>query len=313
MPAARVVSLIASATEIVAALGALGRLVGRSHECDFPPAIAGLPALTAPKLDVSRPSGAIDREVRQLLEAALSIYRVDAGRLRELRPDLVITQTQCEVCAVSLADVERALAEWTGTRPQVVALAPNALADVFADIGRVAAALEIEDRGSALIAEMKRRMAATETACAALDKRPRVAALEWIEPLMAGGNWMPELIGMAGGANLFGAAGRHSPALDFDALLGADPDIVLVLPCGFDVARTTAELPALTRRPGWNSLRAARAGQVYVLDGNRYFNRPGPRLVESLEILAEILHPERFAFGHEGDGWVRWRGEAGNG
>lgn len=299
----RVVSLIASATEIVAALGARDLLVARSHECDFPADVAALPAVTRAKLDAARPSGSIDRQVKDLLEQALSVYRVDAERLRALSPDLIVTQTQCEVCAVSLSDVDAALADWTGARPHVVSLAPNALADVFDDIARVAAALGRAERGAALIAEMKRRMDAI-AATAASRPRPRVAAIEWIEPLMAAGNWVPELIAMAGGENLFGEAGKHSPWMTWDELVRADPDIVVVMPCGFDIARSAAEMTALTRRRGWDALRAARDGAVYLVDGNQYFNRPGPRLVESLEILAEILHPEAFRFGHRGTGWV---------
>jgi len=301
----RVVSLLASATEIVAALGARGLLVARSHECDFPPEIAGLPMVTGPKLDTSRPSAIIDRDVKALLEQALAIYRVDGERLREVKPDLILTQTQCEVCAVTPADVEAALAAWTGERPRIVALAPNALADVFTDIMRVAAAIGRPERGGALIDSMRARMDDIAGQAQALAARPRVAAIEWIDPLMAGGNWMPELITMAGGVSLFGVAGAHSPWMTLDELAAADPDVVLVLPCGFDIARTRAELPPLLKDPRWQSLRAVRGGRIFLCDGNQYFNRPGPRLAESLEILAEIFHPSAFAFGHEGSGWVR--------
>lgn len=306
MPEPRVASLIASATEIVAALGARDTLVARSHECDFPHAVTALPAVTAPKLDVNRSSGEIDRQVKSLLEQALSVYRVDADALKAVRPDIIVTQTQCEVCAVSLSDVEQALAEWTGARPQIVSLAPNALADVFADIARVATALGRTAQGEALIADLKRRMASIAERAASLASRPRVACIEWIEPLMAAGNWMPELVAMAGGENLLGRAGQHSPWMDWDTLAGADPDVILILPCGFDIARSLAEMPALAGHPGWPDLRAVRGGAVFLLDGSQYFNRPGPRLAESLEILAEILHPQHFSFGHEGTGWIRF-------
>lgn len=304
-PRPRVVSLLASATEIVAALGGLDLLVARSHECDFPPEVARLPMVTSPQLDTARPSGAIDRDVKALLEQSLSIYRVDGERLNELKPDLIITQTQCEVCAVTPADVETALAAWTGARPQIVSLAPNALADIFEDIQRVAAALGRSDRGPALVNELRGRMDGIASVAAQLDEHPRVACIEWIEPLMAAGNWMPELVALAGGENLFGAAGRHSPWLTLDELAASDPDIILVLPCGFDIARTCVELAALAERPAWRRLRAVRDGRIFLCDGNSYFNRPGPRLADSLEILAEILHPRHFAFGHEGRGWVR--------
>jgi len=301
----RVASLLASATEIVAGLGATDLLVARSHECDFPPEIAPLPVVTAAQIDTDQPSGAIDREVKALLSRALSIYRVDGERLRTLAPDLILTQTQCEVCAVTPADVEAALAAWTGARPRLVSLAPNALSDIFADIERVAAALGRPQRGAALVDSMRARMDAIATAAEALAARPRVACLEWIDPLMAAGNWVPELVAMAGGDNLFGAAGRHSPWMSIEELAAADPDVVLVLPCGFDIARTRRELPALTGRPEWRALRAVRERRIFLCDGNQYFNRPGPRVADSLEILAEIVHPARFDFGHRGSGWVR--------
>ncbi len=304
MSGLRIASLLASATEIVCALGARDRLVARSHECDFPPDIAALPAVTAPKLDTGRPSAVIDREVKALLEQALSVYRIDAEALRALAPDFIVTQTQCEVCAVSESDVAAALATWTGTRPTIVSLVPNALADVFSDIERVAAAIGRRQAGATLVASMRRRMDAVAAKAVSLP-RPRVACIEWIEPLMAAGNWMPELVALAGGANLFGEAGKHSPWMTLDDLVAADPDIVIVLPCGFDIARTRAEMPALTERPAWRALRAAREGRVHLVDGNQYFNRPGPRLADSLEILAQILHPHVFGRAGEGTAFVR--------
>lgn len=305
MTGPRVVSLIASATEIVTALGARDLLVARSHECDFPADVASLPAITAPKLDIGKPSGDIDRQVKALLEQALSVYRVDAERLRALAPDIVITQTQCEVCAVSQSDVEAALADWTGTRPRIVALAPNGLEDVLGDIERVAVALGVPERGTAMTVRMRARIDAIAERAATLRARPRVAAIEWIEPLMAAGNWVPEMIAIAGGTNLFGESGKHSPWMEWRDLVAADPDIILVLPCGFDIARSMREMPALTARPEWPRLRAVESGSVFVVDGNQYFNRPGPRLVESLEILAELLHPDAFPARHTGTGWIR--------
>lgn len=300
----RVASLLASATEIVAALGARDLLVARSHECDYPADVALLPAVTAPKLDTSRPSSDIDRAVKELVEQALSVYRVDAAALRALAPDIIVTQTQCEVCAVSEDDVIAALADWTGVRPRIVSLLPNGLDDVFADIRRVAAALQHAERGEALVRDMQARMDAVAARAAGLA-RPRVACVEWIDPLMAAGNWMPELVALAGGLNVIGDAGRHSPWLTFDQLAAADPDVVVILPCGFDIERTRAELPALSARPQWQALRAVRARQVYLTDGNQYFNRPGPRLTDSVEILGEILHPQEFGIGRQGTAWVR--------
>jgi iron complex transport system substrate-binding protein len=222
-----------------------------------------------------------------------------------LRPEVIVTQSHCEVCAVSQRDVERAVGDWLGAQPKVVSLAPNALADVWDDVCRVADALGAPDRGAALVRGLHERMSVIADRARALSARPTVAYVEWIEPLMAGGNWMPELVEMAGGVNLFGEAGRHSPWLTWEELRRRDPDVIFVAPCGFDLARTRQEMPALTRRPDWADLRAAGTGRVYLADGNQYFNRPGPRLVESLEILAEVLHPEAFRFGHEGPGWQR--------
>lgn len=299
----RIVSLIASATEIVCALGYRAQLVGRSHECDFPASVSELPVCTEPKLRVDVPSREIDEQVKRILTEALSVYRVDAEQLRALRPDVVVTQSHCEVCAVSLRDVERALCDWTQSRPQIVSLEPDSLADVWRDIRRVANAFGAPARGEELIAQLQRRMSAVQAAAAKLAERPTVACIEWIDPLMAAGNWMPELVEMAGGVNLFGTAGKHSPWMTWEELRAKDPDVIVVLPCGFDIARSRQEMPALSERPDWRELRAVRNGRVYVADGNQYFNRPGPRLAESLEILAEILHPTAFSFGHKGAGW----------
>lgn len=301
----RIVSLIASATEIVCALGFEGQLVGRSHECDYPDSVRRLPVCTEPKFDVTGPSAAIDRRVKDVLRDGLSVYRVHADVLRQLRPDVIVTQSHCEVCAVSQRDVEQAVCDWFDARPQVVSLAPNALADVWDDIRRVADALGAPERGELLVQDLRQRMAHIAGRVQSLPDRPTVACIEWIEPLMAAGNWVPELVELAGGVNLFGAAGRHSPWMTWEQLRERDPEVIVVLPCGFDIERTRQEMPALTRQPGWPDLRAVRQRRVFLADGNQFFNRPGPRLVESLEILAELLHPTTFRFGHEGGGWQR--------
>jgi iron complex transport system substrate-binding protein len=290
----------------VCALGQEASLVGRSHECDWPPGVRRLPAVSRPAFPTAGGSRAVDLAVKERLRRALSIYDVDAELLRRLAPDLIITQTQCEVCAVSPADVERAVCEWTERPGRILALEPNGLDDVWADIRRVAGALGVAAAGEALVAGLRERVGAIGRRAAALDGRPRVAVIEWIDPLMAAGNWMPELVAIVGGTNLFGEARRHSPWMTWDALVASDPDVILVSPCGFDLARTRSEMGPLTGAPGWHDLRAVRTGRVYLADGNAYFHRPGPRLVESLEILAETLHPGGFAFGHEGRGWVNF-------
>ena len=300
----RVVSLIASSTEIVCALGRESALVGRSHECDWPPSVRRLPAVSRPAFATGGSSRAVDLALKERVARALSIYEVDAALLGALRPDLIITQTQCEVCAVSPADVERAVCELTERPARILALEPNGLDDVWSDIRSVAAALDASADGETLVARLTGRVAAIGERAAALGRRPRVAVVEWIEPLMAAGNWMPELVALAGGTNLFGEARRHSPWMTWERLIEADPDAIVVSPCGYGLERTTAELATLTVNAGWEELRAVRAGRVFLVDGNAYFHRPGPRLVESLEILAEALHPDVFHFGHRGGGWV---------
>jgi len=304
IPAARrVASLLPAASEIVAALGAAGDIVARSHECDHPAGIADLPAITASRLAGERPSAAIERDVRARLEAGLSIYALDAAALRAARPDLIVTQTLCDVCALTPADLSDALADWTGARPELLALAPLRLDDVFGDIERIGGALGRIEAARSLAAQMRASMAAIAARAAGLARR-RVLTLEWLDPPMAGGNWMPELVAMAGGDNLFGEAGAHSPWLDPAVLARCAPDVVLLVPCGFAIARTLAEIPALDAQAWWRAL----PGRKFVADGGRYFKRPGPRLVESLEILAEILHPDAFDFGHRGDGHVALNG-----
>ncbi|HYP27775.1 MAG TPA: cobalamin-binding protein [Blastocatellia bacterium] len=306
MKTPRIVSLIASSTEIVCALGFEGQLVGRSHECDFPPSVKRLPQCTSPKFDTEGSSSQIDQRVKAIVQDALSVYRVDPGILEELQPTHIITQSQCEVCAVSLKDVEEAVCRMTSSRPMIVSLEPDALEDIWADIRRVGSALGASDRSEILVAGLKERMSDIEAKAARAPARPGVACIEWIEPLMAAGNWMPELVEMAGGTNLFGEAGKHSPWMTWEELVNKEPDLIVVTPCGFDIPRTLREMNLLSGRPEWRSLNAVRNGRVFVADGNQYFNRPGPRVVESLEIMSEIIHPELFNFGHEQGGWVRY-------
>lgn len=304
-PMPRIVTLLPSATEIVCALGCEDQLVGRSHECDFPRSVVRVPALTEPKFNPEGTSAEIDRRVKKIVGDALSVYRVDAARLRELRPDVIVTQSQCEVCAVSEREVEAAVAEWLGTRPKIVSLAPYSLDDIFTDMQRVADALEVRERGTELVERLRARLKKIADKARGASQKPSLATIEWIDPLMAAGNWMPTLVEMAGAANLFGAAGEHSPWMKFEELAAKDPDVILISPCGFNIDRAAQDLPALTNRKEWHVLKAVRAGRVFMADGNQYFNRPGPRIVESLEILAEIAHPEMFHFGHEGSGWRR--------
>ncbi len=299
----RIVSLLPSTTEIACALGFQQALVGRSHECDFPPGVEHLPILTEPKLDANAASARIDDRMKQLVKDGLSVYRVDAEKLRELRPTLILTQDHCQVCAASLRDVEEALATWLGKRPRVLSLNPNGLEEVWNDISRIASALGVEARGRDYVAELGERVAGIAEQTVRIRHRPSVACVEWIDPLMAAGNWVPELVTLAGGDSAFGEKGEHSAWLEWENLRAADPDVIALLPCGFDIERTRRELGPLIAQLGWDNLRAVQAGRVFITDGNQYFNRPGPRLFESLEILAEILHPDHFTPKHRGTGW----------
>lgn len=300
----RIVSLIPSGTEIVAALGYEAQIVGRSHECDFPPDVVGAVVCTESKVDSSRTSREIEDEVREKLVEAVSLYRVDADELKRLQPTHIITQAQCEVCAVSLRDVEEVVCNLLDSRPSIVSLEPMQLDDIWTDIQRVGVALDCSVQAACVVQNLKQRLDDIRTRTSRISGKPRVACIEWIDPLMAAGNWVPELVEIAGGQNLFGEIGKHSPWLEWDAFAPSDPDVIIAMPCGFDIERTMREMAALTAHPGWSELRAVREGRVYLVDGNQYFNRPGPRLVESAEILAEILHPRDFHFGHRNTGWI---------
>jgi iron complex transport system substrate-binding protein len=301
----RIVTLIASATEIVSALGFEEQLVGRSHECDYPPSIKKLPACSEPKIDANGSSREIDDRVKAIAGEALSVYRVHTEILERLKPDVIVTQDHCEVCAVSLRDVERAVCKILDSDTQIVSLSPNDLADIWKDIRLVAEALDCEDRAEALIAQLQNRLKNIADKACRFANQPTVACIEWIDPLMSAGNWVPELVEIAGGIDLLGNAGGHSGYVSWKSLVTADPDVIVILPCGFDIPRCRKEMSPLWEQPGWNDLKAVRNQRVFLTDGNQFFNRPGPRIVESAEILAEILHPGEFHFGHEGTGWER--------
>ena len=304
--AQRIVSLLPSATEIICALGAQDRLVGRSHECDVPAAVQQLPVCSRPRADLHGSSVQIDATVRDLVRQGLSVFEVLAEQLREVEPDLIVTQVQCAVCAVSYAEVEAALGAWTGHKPTILSLEPNALGDVFADIQNVANALQLEQAGQRLRAGMREQMRAIDAGANGIAGAPSVVCLEWIEPLMAAGNWIPELVDFAGGDNLLGKRGEHSPWIEWQQVIDADPDVLVIMPCGFDLERTRTQARALLALPGYQQLSAVRCDQVFVVDGHHFFNRPGPRLLQSLEILAEIFHPDRFDFGHAGQAWSKF-------
>jgi iron complex transport system substrate-binding protein len=286
----RIVSLLASATETVFALGKGRLLVGRSHECDYPPQARALPRCSEPAFAIEGTSAEIDRAVRaaaaRRAAQALSIYRVDEERLKELRPDLILTQTQCEVCAVSPKDLQ---ASYPGAT--ILALSPGRLADVYEDIERVGAAVGAANEAADLVSSMRARLASLAGRVEGLP-RPRAAVLEWLDPLMSAGHWIPELVAAAGGVDAFGAAGQKGRWLSLDDVRAADPDVLVGAPCGYPLGRSRPELQAMLARPEWAALRAVREGRVFAGDGNAYFSRPGPRLVETAEMLAAMLHPD---------------------
>jgi len=286
---ARIVSLLPSATEIVCALGLDGSLVGRSHECDYPECVERLPVCTASKIGHRRTTHDIHAGVSEILRNDLSVYRVESALLRELAPTHIVTQVQCEVCAVSLRDVEEALAGWEGGSPRIIPLNPQSLEDVFIDIRNLGRSLDREDQAESLVSSMRMRMSAIAEAAEENPNKPRMAVIEWIDPLMVAGNWMPTLVAMAGGIDVMGAADRPSAWIRWKDLALADPDIIVVCPCGFRIDDSMRDWHLLASDPSCNALRAVREERVFIADGNQFFNRPGPRLVESLEILAEIV------------------------
>lgn len=288
-PAPRIISLIASATEIVCALGARGHLVGISHECDFPADVTELPVCSHAKLRTDVSSGEIDQQVKALLADAISIYGLETETIDQLQPTHLVTQSQCDVCAVSLRDVEQAVCETLASSPEIVVCEPNCLSDVWDDIRRVGRAIGRAAEADELVTASIEKLASLDFRRAG-EAQTRVACIEWTDPLMAAGNWVPELVDLVGGLSVLGEPGEHSPWLTFEELSASDPDIIVVMPCGFDLDRTVAESKKLFENETFTSLRAVKQRRVFAVDGNSYFNRPGPRLVESAEILAELLY-----------------------
>jgi iron complex transport system substrate-binding protein len=304
---ARIASLLASGTELVCALGLGDRLVARSHECDFPAWVKRLPAVSRPTFDVDGSSGEIDARVRERLRAGAPLYEIDEALLASLAPDVIVTQTHCEVCAVSPGDLAHPSAGPKLERRQVVALHTGTIDGILAGFEAVAGVLGAADAGRALVGGIRARLAALAERTRALP-HPTVGCLEWIDPLFAMGNWGPELVALAGGTCAPGPAdaGTRSTTLSWQALRDVDPDVIVVAPCGFGLERTLGEIPRLAAHPEWRALAAVRAGRVFVADGNLYFNRSGPLLFDTPEILAEMLHPAAFPPAHEGAVWRRW-------
>jgi iron complex transport system substrate-binding protein len=291
----RIVSLLPSATEIAFALGLGEQVVAVSHECDFPPEARQRPAVTRSPLHGHHLSSAeIDRRTAEELRQGGTLYHLDVDRLAALAPDLILTQELCEVCAVAQPEVERAVRE-LGTAPRVLSLEPNTLGDALGTIEVVGATTGREAAAAALTAALQSRIERVRDAAATAPDRPRVFCMEWTDPPWVAGHWVPEMVALAGGEDVLGRPGAPSVRIDWERVVAAAPEVVVLMPCGYDLARTIADRPIVEALPGWATLPAVRSGRVFAVDGSSYFNRPGPRLVDGLELLAHLLHPERFA------------------
>lgn len=294
----RIVSLLPAATEWICAFGGRADLVGRSHECDTPPAVQELPAVTKPTFESSGDSAAIDEQVQDQLQQGLSLYEVDLDRLRALKPDLIVTQAQCEVCAVSLPQLEDELQAWSDGQPDIFSMEPMTLKGVLDAALRLGRTINRAESAMEVIAKKERQLKALRNRIG-IDRQtdpetlPSVACIEWMEPLMTAGHWMPDVAAMAGARAVSAEAGKPSPTVDWNDLRAADPEVIAVMPCGFTMEEIVRDRRYLTGRSGWSELRAVRNERVYCFDGDAYFNRPGPRLYRSIELLAAALHPPR--------------------
>ena len=298
----RIISLLPGTTEIVAALGKKDELVGRSHECNYPKGIQELPSCTEPKFQPDGNSYEIDQRVKALLQEGLSVYRVDVEQLKTLKPDIILTQDHCEVCAASLGEVKDAVHDTLGDQVKVVSVSPTDLATWVQSIRTIAEGIDAERAADELTGRMKSELQEIQQKTIDLSP-PRVLSVEWMDPLMTAGNWIPELVQVAGGIPVGAEPGEHSPEISWNTVQRLNPDIITIIPCGYSVDQTLSEISALTSRNDWGQLRAAQNKQVYIADGDHYFNRPGPRLVDSARILAEMIHPSLFRK-EEHPGWI---------
>ncbi|MBW8048938.1 MAG: cobalamin-binding protein [Cytophagales bacterium] len=301
----RIISLLPSSTETVCTLGLQDHLVGRSHECDYPAEVQKLPVCSEPKYRSDGTSVEINKEVESILRDALSIYKVDAEKIKTLKPTHIITQSQCEVCAVSTDELQEATNEYLQQdEVTVIDLTPESIEQVLENILQIANALDAQVKGEALVNKMKRSFEDIRTETKELFDKPSIVHIEWIEPVMVAGHWMMTLIEMAGGVNCF--PDENKRWIKFEELLEQNPDKIIIAPCGFTIERTLKDMFYFENRMEWKTLKAVRNNEVYICDGNKYFNRPGPRLVDSLEILAEIFHPHRFSSKHHKSGWIKY-------
>jgi iron complex transport system substrate-binding protein len=290
----RIVSLLPAATEIAAALGLIDQVVGISHECDFPEQTSHRPRVTqCPVHDAGLTSVEVDAWVRQALRENGTVYTIDEPLLRTLQSDVILTQRLCDVCAVGYGTVAK-LAQTLPGPPRVVNLEPTSLADIFGDIRRVADACDVRERADKLIGELSERVENVRELAAMISDRPRCFLMEWVDPPFCSGHWGPELVEIAGGHDPLGRKHQPSAQIDWQQVLDARPEMIVLALCGYDIDRARSDYELLRRFPGFDSIPAADRGQVYVVNASAYFARPGPRIVDSLEILAGILHPIEF-------------------
>jgi iron complex transport system substrate-binding protein len=303
-PPSRIVSFLPAATEMACALGLEARLVGVSHECDFPAAARTKPAVVRPALELAALSpGEIDVAVGGHLRVNESLYAVDETLLRSLEPDLILTQDLCQVCAPSGNDVVRVIRS-LDRAPDILYFTPRDLADIWRDLRTLGDACGARDTADAIVDDAERRLGAVRDAVAGVD-RPRVFFAEWVDPVYCAGHWIPEMIAIAGGVDPLARPGGESVRVSWDEVVAAAPDVVIVAPCGFGVDAAREQLPLLAGRPGWTDLPAVRRGQVFVVDANAYFARPGPRLVDGTELLGHLLHPDRVRWSGRDDAFMR--------
>lgn len=307
MPNQRIISLLPAATEIICALGLEHQLVGRSHECDYPSSIVNLPVCSSAKFISGSNSAEIDKQVKEILSDSLSIYEIDSALIKQLSPDIIITQAQCEVCAVSLNDVELALKDLLEKECKIISLEPHGLDDIYREIQLLADQLGVPEAGVELLELSEERIDIIRHKLKFISERPSVACVEWLSPLMIAGNWTPEIVEIAGGNPVLTLSGKHSSYINFEDIVKANPDILVIMPCGFSIQRTLQEINLLIDLQGWSDLKAVQNQKIFVVDGNQYFNRSGPRITDSIEIMAEIINPKQFVFGYEGNGWLNFR------
>ena len=300
----RIVSLLPSCTEIICKLGYTKHLVGISHECDYPNSISGLPVLTKARLSPEGTSIEINQSVTDLLQRGLSVYDVDASLLKSLSPEIIVTQAQCEACAVSLDQVQDIVSKWTLNQTKIISLEPNTLNEVWLSFDIIAKTMGAPESSSILKSEINDRFKLLKDKLKGTEQKPTVLCIEWIEPIMVAANWVPELVGLAGGRNVMSVSGADSNFCSWDEIKQTNPDIIIMMPCGFGIKRTFEDIHYLQNRKGWQELKAVKEGKVFVVDGNQYFNRPGPRLIDSSEILAEVIHPEYFERKYPEDAWI---------